>query len=663
MSKDMIRTIDLKKKAQLHIFIPITLCFPDKQEITLHALLDSGAEASLLQEVFIPQKYWIPLDKKGILNDFMGRQVPITHKVQKLEVHIPNIHGNLKIYYFDFALLPKQLDTDCILGMDNLRYLSPFDKHYFELDGQMVPRIPLPAYLSQHYTPSAQRGEVTLIEQNILVQDKICTYNINISNEFEKVVHNMLEPLYSDNPLKWFDRSPRYCTIEFLEKFKDSKVRVNSIMVSPFDKEEFGKQINELLTLKLIQQSSSPHSSPAFIVRNHAEIKRGKARMVINYRKLNEYTKFDGYFIPTAEHLVKQIQGAKYYSKFDAKSGFFQIKLADKSSIEMTAFSCPQGHFEWLVMPFGLKNAPQIFQKWMNSIFGHIPYVVVYIDDILVFSHTQEEHKRHLLDVIQLLLKNGIILSPKKIELFKTEIDFLGKSIKNGSIQLQQHIYTKIKDFQKTFTTLKELQSFLGLLNYGRKFIPNLSEKISNLQKKLTDEQAKYKRDTGEQPRRWNTDKIPITLSHIEEQEIRDIKSMVVDQKILYFPKEEELLILQTDASDLFWAGVIISGHKEIVAYTSGKFDKTQIKYATYDKELLAIKLALKSLIIHLLHRNFLIETDNKSVAQFLKKKTINNPEENLRRIRIALYLEIFTYDVKYIPGYTNFVADLLTRP
>jgi len=138
---------------------------------------------------------------------------------------------------------------------------------------------------------------------------------------------------------------------------------------------------------------------------------------------------------------------------------------------------------------------------------------------------------------------------------------------------------------------------------------------------------------------------------------------MVVDQKILYFPKEEELLILQTDASDLFWAGVIISGHKEIVAYTSGKFDKTQIKYATYDKELLAIKLALKSLIIHLLHRNFLIETDNKSVAQFLKKKTINNPEENLRRIRIALYLEIFTYDVKYIPGYTNFVADLLTRP
>jgi len=131
--------------------------------------------------------------------------------------------------------------------------------------------------------------------------------------------------------------------------------------------------------------------------------------------------------------------------------------------------------------------------------------------------------KEHLLVVVQILLQNGVILNPKKIELFKKEIDFLGKKIKNGQIELQQHIYTKIKDFPNTFKTLKELQSFLGLLNYGRKFIPNLLAITQNLQKKkLNEEQAKYKQQSGEQPRKWNTDKISISLNSKEEEEIND---------------------------------------------------------------------------------------------------------------------------------------------
>ena len=151
----MIRSIDLKRKAQLHIYLPITICIPEYQEVTVHALLDSGAEASLLQEIFIPQQFWVPLDKKGMLNDFMGRQVPVTHKAKNLQVQITDIHGNNKIYNFDFALLPKEFDSDCILGMDNLRHLPPFNKYYFELDGVLVPRVTLPATIAPHYTPVA----------------------------------------------------------------------------------------------------------------------------------------------------------------------------------------------------------------------------------------------------------------------------------------------------------------------------------------------------------------------------------------------------------------------------------------------------------------------------------------------------------------------------
>ena len=135
------------------------------------------------------------------------------------------------------------------------------------------------------------------------------------------------------------------------------------------DKEEFQIQIQELLNQKLIRRSNSPHSSPAFMVRNHSEIKRGKPRMVVNYKEFNKNTKFDGYYLPNKEVLINIAKNKKYYSKFDCKSGFWQIKLED-NSIPLTAFSTPQGHYEWLVMPFGLKNAPQIYQRRMDEVFN-----------------------------------------------------------------------------------------------------------------------------------------------------------------------------------------------------------------------------------------------------------------------------------------------------
>jgi hypothetical protein len=162
------------------------------------------------------------------------------------------------------------------------------------------------------------------------------------------------------------------------------------------DIDEFDIQIKELLDKNLIEETNSPHSSSAFIVRNHSEIKRGKARMVINYKRLNEQLEFDGYFIPRKDVLVNQTKGSKIFSKFDCKSRFWQIQLTEESKA-LTAFSTPRGHYHWNVMPFGLNIAPQVFQRWMDKIFKDLKdFCVVYIDDILVFSKTIEEHKKHL---------------------------------------------------------------------------------------------------------------------------------------------------------------------------------------------------------------------------------------------------------------------------
>lgn len=228
------------------------------------------------------------------------------------------------------------------------------------------------------------------------------------------------------------------------EKKISIPIRVKPIPASPVDLEEFEKQIAELIKLKLIRTSSSPWSSPAFMVRNHAEIKRGKARLVINFRRLNECTEKDAYRFPHKDSLFLKLGDSKFYIKFDCKSGFYQVKM-EEASIPYTAFSTPIGNYEWLVMPFGLQNAPSIFQRKMDAIMEkHSEYSNVYIDDIIAFSKTQKEHMDHLKAIAIDLRDNGIIISESKAELNKTRIEFLGCEIQEGSIILQPHVLMMI---------------------------------------------------------------------------------------------------------------------------------------------------------------------------------------------------------------------------
>ena len=167
------------------------------------------------------------------------------------------------------------------------------------------------------------------------------------------------------------------------------------------DVKEFQTQLKELSELNLIRPSKSPHSSSAFMVRNRNEINRNKARMVVNYKQLNDNTIFDGYFLPNKETLIHKTRNCKWHSKFDCKSGFYQIKMAENSKA-LTTFSTRQGHYEWNVLPFGLKNAPQIFQRKMDNIFRDYDFIHVYVDDMLIFSPTKKQHLDHLNTFINL---------------------------------------------------------------------------------------------------------------------------------------------------------------------------------------------------------------------------------------------------------------------
>lgn len=433
-------------------------------------------------------------------------------------------------------------------------------------------------------------------------------------------------------------------------KDKDKEIRVKPMRYNPEDQKEFTIQIKELLDLKLIRMSHSPHSSPAFMVRKHSEITRGKARMVINYKKLNDNTVFDGYFLPHKESLINWTTNKKIFSKFDCKSGFWQIKM-HPDTILYTAFSTPQGQYEWLVMPFGLKNAPQIFQRKMDSIFKDYDFIFVYVDDVLILSDNIESHLKHLDIFIELCIKNGLALSEKKTKLIQEQIEFLGMKIDGKGIELQSHILEKISSFPDKLIDKKHVQSFLGILNYASDFIKNLA----SLRKPFQDLLKK--------------DKI-FSFDKSLENQVKKIKEYCKKLPKLQLPKDNDDLILETDASENYWSGVLkkIDYNSEqekigesICRYCSGTFTDTQTRYHINEKELLAVVKSCQKLFYFLLPKNFLLRTDNTQVKAFIKNNLPSKPEYK-RLIRWQTLLSEYNFDIEIIKSDKNVLADFLTR-
>nr|GEU96481.1 retrotransposon protein, putative, Ty3-gypsy subclass [Tanacetum cinerariifolium] len=214
--------------------------------------------------------------------------------------------------------------------------------------------------------------------------------------------------------------------------------------------------------------------SLAFLVENKAERRRGKKRMVVNYKAINKATIGDTHNLPNKDTLLSLIRGKNLFSSFDSKSGFWQV-LLDKEAQLLTAFTCPQGHFQWTIVPFRLKQAPVIFQRHMQNTFGLFEkFCCVYVDDILVFSDNEQDHLLHVMLILQKCKQLGVVLSKKKAQLFKESINFLGLEMDKGTHHPQSHIIKHIKDFPNKLKYKKQLQRFLRILTYASDYILKL---------------------------------------------------------------------------------------------------------------------------------------------------------------------------------------------
>lgn len=399
---------------------------------------------------------------------------------------------------------------------------------------------------------------------------------------------------------------------------------------------ELKRQLQRALELGTIRPSTSPYGAPVLFVRK----KDGTYRMVVDYRALNRITVKNRYPMPTIDELLDRLTGCKVFSGLDLTTGYNQVPM-EEESIHKTAFRTRYGHYESVVLPFGLCNAPSTFQRMMNDLLGHLPFVLLYLDDVLIASRNLAEHEEHLRQVLEILRKAKLYAKPSKCHMFQEKVDFLGHMVSSSGIEVDGRKVAAIAAWVAP-RNVKELQMFLGAVNFFRRFIRRHAHTALPLTELL-------KKDR------------PWIWGDAEQQAFLALQHALVTAPVLHPPDPEKPFILYTDASDIAVGAVVMqdfgSGPQPI-AYMSRKHRPAERNYDTREKELLAIVEALKEWRYYFANREVQVFTDHDSL-RYLQTQTL--PLTG----RMARWLECTQeYDLKigHIPGKQNTMADALSR-
>ncbi|GJX08939.1 putative nucleotidyltransferase, ribonuclease H [Tanacetum coccineum] len=362
--------------------------------------------------------------------------------------------------------------------------------------------------------------------------------------------------------------------------------------LAPSEMQELSEQLQELQDKGFIRPSHSPWGAPVLFVKK----KDGSFRMCIDYRELNKLTIKNRYPLPRIDDLFDQLQGARYFSKIDLRSGYHQLRVHD-DDISKTAFRTRYGHFEFTVMPFGLTNAPAVFMDLMNRVCK--PYldkfVIVFIDDILIYSKTKEDHENHLRLMLDLLRKEKLYAKFSKCEFWLQEVHFLGHVVNHDGIHVDPSKIEAVKSW-KAPTTPSEVRSFLGLAGYYRRFIENFS-KIAKPLTSLTQKNQKY--EWGEK----------------QEEAFQTLKDNLCNAPILSLPDGVEDFVVYCDASNQ-GLGCVLMQRDKVIAYASRQLKSHEKNYTTHDLELGAVVFALKIWRHYLYGTKSVIYTDHKSLQR-----------------------------------------------
>ena len=401
------------------------------------------------------------------------------------------------------------------------------------------------------------------------------------------------------------------------------------------------ENVEEMLLHKIIRPSTSPYSSPVVLVPK----KTGEKRFCIDYRRLNSITVKDKYPLPRIDETIDYLHGAKFFSTLDLFSGYWQIEI-EESDKQKTAFTTDDGHFEFNRMPFGLTNAPATFQRLINNVLRPAlkKYALVYLDDVIIFSKTIEEHIQHIESVFKLLREAGLKIKLSKCTFLQKQVEYLGHIVTEKGIGPDPKKLLSITNYP-TPKNCDELRSFLGLAGYYRKFVKNYADKAHSLTQ-LTKKDSEWE---------WGPEQQ--TAYHL-------LKDGLTSPPILSYPNFSREFIIHTDASGYGVGSVLAQIQEEkgiekevVIAYTSQHLNNTQANWSTVEKEAYAIVHAVKTFYPYLYGRKFQVLTDHRPLQWLM---TVKEPTGRLARW--ALLLQEFDIEINYRPGKANQNADCLSR-
>lgn len=598
------------------------------------ALVDSGSNNSLIKKCKLPSNF------KFNVNSFQNNICGINEsKLIVLGNFKTKIFINSKMYDIEFLVVPDTtMHMSVLLGRkfllsNGLRCLRFFNGCEIKLDAK----------------PSVDTDDEFLLHNIVGNVDELCAMMDSDENDLDldigdsnetKNCSNLFIEIFRENYLE------RSKPIEPVYKHKSEiRLKENKFFnstpqrLSYFEKQELDKIIDDLLRKQIIRESESPYSSRVVMCRK----KNNSYRMCVNYKPLNKLTERNFYPMPVIEDQILKLQGKKYFSSLDLKNGFYHIEL-EESSKKFTSFVIERGQYEFNRLPFGWTNSPAEFVRFITKILGKMireNKLIVFVDDILVYSLSLEDHLMTLKELFQILSDNLIQINYAKCQFIKTKIEYLGYEICLNEIRPSDRHIESVRNIPVP-TNAKSLQRFLGLVNYFRKFIKNFNNIASPLYDLIKKERE-------------------FILENEHLNAIDNLKESLISKPVLAIYSPVATTQLHTDASAHGFGGILMQqGDDEQyhpVMFFSRKTTAAESKLHSFELETLAIVYSLKRFRPYVFGIHFTVVTDCNSLRATLSKKDVNS-----KIARWALFLEEFDYDIIHRPCSKMQHVDALSR-